>query len=263
MLIVLPPSETKRQPPRDGAVLDLEGLSFPELTPTRRRMLDALIATSQAPDALRRLRVRPSLAGEVARNARLGELPTRRAVDTYAGALYVGFDPEAWSPEMRRRAARDIVIVSSLWGALRPDDRIPPYRLHICASPIGLDRLEPMWRTLIPSVLAQLAGNRGPILDLRSPVYRAVGRPPGLDAETVILRVRPAPGGPAHLGDVTAKRVCGEAARHILASSADPAEPLDIADLLAERWPIELEPPSGRSRTWTIRLQSVPVEARR
>lgn len=258
MLIVLPPSETKRQPPDDGAVLDLESLSFPDLTPMRLRVLDALITTSQAPDALRRLRVRQSLAGEVARNARLGELPTRRAVDTYAGALYVGLDPEAWSPEMRRRAAQDMVIVSSLWGALRPDDLIPPYRLHVCASLIGFDRLEPMWRTLIPSVLADAAGDRGPILDLRSPVYRAVGRPAGLDAETVLLRVRPAPGGAAHIGDVIAKRVRGEAARHVLASDADPEEPLDIADLLAERWPIELEPPSGRSRSWTVTLESSP-----
>jgi cytoplasmic iron level regulating protein YaaA (DUF328/UPF0246 family) len=254
-LIILPPSETKRPAPDDGPPLNLARLSFPELTPMRLRVLDALVATSQGPDALSRLRVRQPLAGEVARNTQLRELPTRHAIDTYSGPLYVGLHTGSWSSDVRSRAARRIVIVSALWGALRPTDRIPPYRLHVCARPIGLDRLEPMWRTLLPTVLAG-AAEGGPVLDLRSPTYRAVGRPTGLDAETVMLRVRPAANGPAHIGDVVAKRVRGEAARRLLAASVDPGEPLDIADLLAAHWPIELEPPGGRNRTWTVTLEA-------
>lgn len=256
VLIILPPSETKRPAPDDGPPLDLEQLSFPELTPMRLRVLDALITTSQGPDAFRRLRVRQSLAAEVDRNTRLRDLPTRPAADTYSGPLYAGLDPGSWSDEVRSRAERDLVIVSALWGALRPGDRIPPYRLHACASPVGLERLEPMWRSVLPSVLTDAAEASGPILDLRSPSYRAVGRPRGLDAETVMLRVRPSSDGPPHIGDVVAKRVRGQVARHVLASDADPAEPLDIADILATRWPIELEPPGGRNRAWTITLEA-------
>lgn len=256
MLIILPPSETKRPAPDDGPPLDLERLSFPELTPMRRRTLEALVATSEGPDALLRLRVRGSLAGEVARNAHLLELPTRRAADTYAGPLYKGLDAASWSAEIWRRASRQAVIVSSLWGAVRPDDCIPPYRLDVCSRLVGLDRLEPMWRTLLPGVLADAAGGRGPVLDLRSPSYRAVGRPSGLDAETVILRIRPSAGAPPHMGDVTAKRIRGEAARHLLGSRTEPDEQLDIADQLAQRWPIEIEPPAGRNRFWTITLEA-------
>lgn len=256
MLIILPPSETKRPAPDDGPPLDLDGLSFPELAPMRLRVLDALVATSQAPDALHRLLVRQSLAGEVARNEHLRELPTRRAVDTYAGPLYAGLDPGSWSAEVWSRASSWAVIVSALWGAIRPADCIPPYRLYVCARLLGLDRLEPMWRTVLPAVLTDAAGRRGPVLDLRSPAYRAVGRPDGLDAETVGLRVRPSPDGPPHIGDVVAKRIRGQAARHLLASAEEPEEPLDMADLLATRWPIELEPPGGRHRTWTITLQA-------
>ncbi|HJP72270.1 MAG TPA: peroxide stress protein YaaA [Candidatus Limnocylindria bacterium] len=258
MLIILPPSETKRQPAEDGPSLDLDSLSFPELGPMRRRILDALIATSQAPDALRRLQVGPSLAGEVARNAHLHALPTMRAVEAYAGPLYAGLEPATWSAEARARASRQVVIASALWGALRVDDCIPPYRLHACARLVGLDRLEPLWRTLLPAVLRDAAGDRGPILDLRSPAYQAVGRPTGLDAETVTLRIRPAPGGPPHIGDVIAKRVRGEAARQLLFSTAEPEEPLDVADVLAERWPIEIEAPAGRTRFWTIALEAAP-----
>ena len=256
MLIILPPSETKLPPPDGGSPLDLDGLSFPALTEMRERIMDALVATSRRPDALRRLLVRPSLAGEVARNEHVRGLPTRSAVDTYAGPLYVGLDAGSWSSHAEKRATRHVVIVSALWGALRPADRIPPYRLHVCARLDGMDRLEPAWRTLLPPILTDAAAPRGPILDLRSRGYQAVGRPIGLDDQTVALRIRPSPGGPAHIGDVIAKRVRGEAASHLLSSVADPEDPLDIADILATRWSLEVDPPSGRNRTWTITLQS-------
>jgi cytoplasmic iron level regulating protein YaaA (DUF328/UPF0246 family) len=256
VLIILPPSETKLPPAEDGVPLELERLSFPSLTPMRERVMEALAATSRLPDAFRRLQVRPSLVSEVANNEHLRELPTRRAVDTYAGPLYEGLRPSAWSTHADRRAARHVVIVSALWGALRPADRIPPYRLHVCARLVDMDRLEPTWRTLLPGTLTDAAGKHGPVLDLRSPAYQAVGRPSGLDAETITLRIRPSPGGPAHIGDVIAKRVRGEVASHLLSSGANPEDPLDIADVLAARWSLEIDPPSGRSRSWTISLQA-------
>ena len=256
MLIILPPSETKLPPPEDGSPLDLDRVSFPSLTAMRERVMDALAATSQRPDALRRLFVGPSLAGEVARNEHLRDLPTRSAVETYAGPLYEGLDPGSWSAQAKKRAARQLVVVSALWGAVRPADHIPPYRLNVCAQLVGMDRLEPTWRTLLAPILTEAAERRGPVLDLRSRVYQAVGRPTDLDDQTVTLRIRPSPGGPAHIGDVIAKRVRGEAASHLLSSAADPEDPLDIADLLATRWSLEVHPPTGRNRTWTITLQS-------
>jgi uncharacterized protein len=256
VLIILPPSETKRAPPERGSPLDLDRLSFRSLTAMRERVMDALIATSLRPDALRRLFVSPSLAGEVARNEHLRDLPTRSAVDTYAGPLYEGLDAGSWSSQAEKRAARQLVIVSALWGGLRPADRIPPYRLYVCARLVGMDRLEPAWRTLLSPILTDAAAGQGPVLDLRSRAYQAVGRPTGLDDQTVTLRIRPLPGGPAHIGDVVAKRVRGEAATHLLSSVADPEDPLDIADILAARWSLEVDPPARRNRTWTITLQS-------
>jgi cytoplasmic iron level regulating protein YaaA (DUF328/UPF0246 family) len=256
VLIILPPSETKLPPPERGSPLDLDGLSFPSLTAMRKRVMDALVVTSQRPDALRRLFVRPSLAGEVERNKHLRDLPTRSAVDTYAGPLYEGLDAGSWSSHAENRAAQQLVVVSALWGAVRPADHIPPYRLNVCARLVGMDRLEPAWRTLLPPILLDAAARRGPVLDLRSSSYQAVGRPTGLDDRTATLRIRPLPGGPAHIGDVIAKRVRGEAASHLLSSAADPEDPLDVADLLATRWSLEIDPPAGRNRTWTITLQS-------
>ena len=256
MLVILPPSETKRPPPDIGPVLQLGELTFPALSEMRSRVLDALIATSQLPDAKRRLLVGPSLVGEVQRNVRLRELPARPAIDTYAGPLYGGINPASWAPEVQARAGRQVVIVSALWGALRPADRIPPYRLHVCSRLVGMDRLEPAWRTVLPAVLTEATGFAGPVLDLRSRAYQAVGRPAGLDDQTVTLRVRRSSHGGAHIGDVIAKRIRGEAASHVLSSANQPEDPLDLADLLATGWPIDIEPPAGTTRSWTITLEA-------
>ena len=90
-------------------------------------------------------------------------------------------------------------------------------------------------------------------------ILLAVGRPPGLDDQTVTLRVRPSPGGSAHIGDVIAKRVRGEAARRLLAAADEVRDPLDIADQLRSRWSVEVEPPSGRHRAWTVTLEAPAV----
>ena len=254
MLIVLPPSESKRPPPDRGPAVALDTLSFPELAPTRARVLGALITTSAGPDAFRRLHVGPSRADEIARNTRLLELPARPMLEVYVGPLHQGLAAATLTRDAVERAENNVVVASALWGALRPVDRIPSYRLHVCSRLLGLDRLEPTWRTVLPDVLAGAAGPRGVVLDLRSPAYRAIGMPAGLGERTVTLRVGQAAFGRARIGDVVAKRVRGQAARHLLESGADPGDPEALADVLGERWPVGLEAPPRPGAPWSMTL---------
>jgi uncharacterized protein len=253
VLIIVPPSESKRPPATAGRPVVLGELSFPELLPTRRRVAKALVETSADLDAFERLGVRHTLAPEVARNTRLFELPAMPVLDVYTGPLHEGLDASRLSAPAAARARRSIVVASALWGALRPTDSIPQYRLHICANLIGLDRLEPTWRAVLPDVLADAAGAAGAIVDLRSPVYQAAGMPTGLGDRTVTVRVNLGPRG-HRIGDVIAKRVRGEAARYLLETGAEPADPPALADVLADRWPARLEAPDRRGKSWTVTL---------
>jgi cytoplasmic iron level regulating protein YaaA (DUF328/UPF0246 family) len=252
VLLIVPPSEAKSPPPDDGPPVDLEALSFPALTPLRERILDAAIATSEEPDALRRFHVGLTIAEEVARNGALRELPTRPVLDVYTGPFHEGLAAETWSPAARGRAGRSLVVASALWGALRPVDRIPAYRLHVCSRLIGMDGLEPTWRTVLPDVLAGAADPDGVVVDLRSPAHQAMGRPTGLGDRTVTVRVTGAGGDGRSIGDVVSKRTRGEIARYVLEAGSAPTRPDELAADLAGRWSVDLRPPTSTGAAWTL-----------
>jgi cytoplasmic iron level regulating protein YaaA (DUF328/UPF0246 family) len=194
------------------------------------------------------------MAALIARNTWLLELPTRPAAEVYVGPLHEGLDLGSLSGADAERAERSVVITSALWGALRPSDRIPAYRMRPWANLIGMDRVEPMWRAVLPALFAELAGPGGVVVDLRPPSFQSLGMPMGLSDRTIAVRVEQASGLGHRIGDVVAKRIRGQAAHHLLAAGEDPGDPDALADILVDRWPVSLEPPPRPGRPWTLSL---------
>jgi cytoplasmic iron level regulating protein YaaA (DUF328/UPF0246 family) len=255
VLVLLPPSESKAAVPRRGRPVDLSALSFPELTAMRVRVLEALATASATPDAAARLGFGASLAAEVARNVRLLELPALPASRVYTGVLYDALDWPALDAPARRRATHRVVVVSALWGALRPGDRVPPYRLSMGTTLPGVGPLAAAWREVLGPALTAAAGRRGVVVDCRSAVYAAAWTPTGAPAaRTAAIRVlRDGPAGRSAVSHL-AKHTRGEVARYLLASAQEPRDVPELAELLGHRWDVEVRPPSRPRRPWCLDL---------
>jgi len=248
VLILLPPSEGKAVGSRRRP-LDLSTLSFPELTATRERVLDALAAASARRDALQVLDAPRGAGDRVAANVEVRTAPTLRAADLYTGVLYDALGLGTLDPAARRRAGRRLVVVSALFGALRPGDRVPSYRLSMDVDLPGVGPLAAAWRPVLEEVLPVAAG-RGLVVDLRSSTYVAAWRPTGRVAErTVAVHVvRDGPGGRTAVSHM-AKHTRGLVARHLLETGADPSTPEGLVDALAPAFAATIDAPRpGRPR---------------
>lgn len=239
-LILLPPSEGKTGRSR-GRPVRLEELSFPDLNPVRESVLDALAEVSAGADAFAALEVGPALAAEVERNTRWRSEPAVPVSELYSGVLYDALDYAALPPGAKRRAGTRLVVISAAWGALRPGDRVPAYRLSMNASLPGLGPLAARWRQPLADALGPRS-EHDVIVDCRSATYAAAWRPSGPQARrwvsVAVVRER---AGQRTVVSHNAKHTRGLVARHLLESGRDPRSPEGLRKLVAERWHAELD----------------------
>ena len=209
-LILLPPSETKWAPSR-GAPIDLGRLSFPCLTPLREALLDA----------------------------DLRQAPTATAGRVYTGVLYAALDLAT----LPARAARNVVIISAQFGALRPGDRVPAYKREMDAA---------YWRGGLRGALDEAAAGRL-IVDCRSATYVAAWRPSrGAATAHVRVSVVEERDGVRRVVSHMAKKTRGEVVRHLLVSGARPRTPDQLAAAVAESFTCELEAPARAGGPFTL-----------
>lgn len=177
MLILLPPSEGKT-PPSEGPVLDLAGLTAPELHPHRGRVLDALVrlARGSAPKARATLGLSVRQDEERARDAVLDTAACGPAGGVYTGVLYDALRYPALSAAQRRRLDRRVLVTSGLFGVVSLADQIPAYRLSGDVRLPRLGAVNTWWRPRLASVLDARAADEC-VLDLRSGTYAGMWRP--------------------------------------------------------------------------------------
>jgi cytoplasmic iron level regulating protein YaaA (DUF328/UPF0246 family) len=175
VLILLPPSETKREGGAEGSRLVLRELDFPRLGAARRTVLQALEQLSRdQPAAMRALKLGPTQAHEAERNRRIRRSPVLPALDRYDGVLYDALDASTLPDDARAFAHHHVAIASALFGLTRALDPIPTYRLSADSRLPGV----PLKATWAPAVSDVVAREQGLVLDLRSEAYAALGPAP-------------------------------------------------------------------------------------
>ncbi|OMC06315.1 hypothetical protein A5735_04355 [Mycolicibacter heraklionensis] len=178
MIVLLPPSETKRTG-GDGPPLRLETLSSPQLTGLRAELVDELVELAADPEASRSaLGLSASQDAEIERNAVLRTAPTTPAIHRYTGVLYDALDVDSLRGAAAARAGARLAVGSALFGMLRATDPIPAYRLSASAKLPGKPGLAKRWRPVLEPVLAEIASAEL-VVDLRSGSYAALAGIPG------------------------------------------------------------------------------------
>jgi cytoplasmic iron level regulating protein YaaA (DUF328/UPF0246 family) len=227
MLILLPPSEGKATPTR-GKPVDLGALAHADvLSPLRERLIAA---------------VDPALLAA----------PAARAARVYTGVLYGQLDLASLPAAARRRASKDVLIASGLWGLLRPNDRIPTYKLPIGDPVAGVGALAAAWRPLVADALNASDTKRQLVVDCRSGAYSTVWRP-SRAAHVEVNAFREAPDGSRKPISHMAKASRGLVARAALMAPTAPRNPEALlAAVLATGLDAELE--RVRDGRWALNV---------
>lgn len=230
MLILLPPSETKREGGQAGGALDLGALSFPSLAAPRRAALSELRSLSTNLDAaVVALKLGPKGAPQAAKNRLVRTAPLLPALERFDGVLYDALGAGTLSEPARARAAEQVAVHSALFGLVGAFDLIPDYRLSHDSRLPGRS-LKALWRT---TVTAELERVPGVILDLRSEGYAALGPlPPREDALFVRVVAEGEDGRRRALNHFN-KQGKGRFVRSFLESDADIGSVADLLDWAA------------------------------
>ena len=178
ILILLPPSETKSEGGSGAFSTPTSGSR--DVDEVRAATLADLIRLSEgdAADATRALKLPATRAdAELERNRALASAPLKPAIERYTGVLYDAIDAASCSAAERAWLHGHVRIHSALYGPVRADDAIAAYRCSHDARLPG-PSLKARWSGPVSKLLAL---HEGPILDLRSKGYVALGPLPERD----------------------------------------------------------------------------------
>lgn len=211
MLILLPPSEKKKSA-TSSEKFDLSSLAFAaELSDTRIQATANQITSQTSP-----------------------------AIEIYDGVLYQGLNWKTLSAAEQKRANSKVLIVSAVFGLVKPLDQIFSYKEKIDNK---------LWRDSIAQVAAKFSDEL--IIDCRSSTYKGIWLINS--ANTIEVRVFQVVAGERKVITHMSKKYRGELTRHLLTQATDPITPAEVQRMAAQLFECELHPPAD-AQPWALDL---------
>jgi hypothetical protein len=149
---------------------------YDDLNPERRELIDTLqeVIEDQDEDTLSELFELEGYELEEALrvNSEIYDAPLMSALDRYSpGVMYAAMDFANLPTGAQRRLLENGVILSGLFGLLRPDDLIPNYQLGMAATIPDLGPVADYWRPVVSPILNENLEDRW-VWDLLPEVHR-------------------------------------------------------------------------------------------
>ena len=167
MLILLPPSETKR-PGGVGVSIDRSAIIWAALDDTRDLIIGKLVklcGNKQA--AAKALKLGARNLADIDANLELLTAGTMPAISRYTGVLFDALDFESLSDQAKKMASEQVFIQSALFGLLPATEKIPYYRFSAGSKLPGVN-LKQLWTDSHKEVWPRMIGE---VLDMRSKAY--------------------------------------------------------------------------------------------
>lgn len=160
-ILLLPPSESKATPPKNGMSYESARKKKPLNTfymidAHREVVLTALEAAMERGHGLEDIfEVQgESLDDALRLNRACRKAPTLPARDLYNGVLYEALKLKTLPKRQQEVFNKSTLILSGLFGILRPLDRIPPYKLKISSNLGGtVGKIANYWRRPVSEIL--------------------------------------------------------------------------------------------------------------
>ena len=211
MLILLPPSE-KKKAAASKKKFDLSSLVFAaELSDIRGQATNKYDSPQTSP-----------------------------AIEIYDGVLFQGLNWKTLSASEQKQANSKVLIVSALFGLVKPLDQIFSYKEKIDNK---------LWREAVAQVAAKYSNEL--IIDCRSSTYKGVWT---INPQnTIEVRVFKVNGAERSVITHMSKKYRGELTGHLLKQTADPTTAAEVQRIAAQLFECELHAPVD-GQPWALDL---------
>jgi len=184
---------------------------------------------------------------------------SRPALFTFNGDVYEGLAARTLPPAAIERAQEQLLILSGLYGLLRPLDLIQAHRLEMgtaLATDAGRN-LYAYWGDSVAAAVQKRLRGQSPrvVVNLASHEYARAALRPALKARVVECVFEDWSGGEYKVVSFFAKRARGLMVRHVLLNAIDSPEGLDSFD--AEGYALASDQSSADRRVFRRRVEPV------
>lgn len=161
MFILIPPSEGKNSSD-DELKFSLEKLSFNSLNVSRTKIIEYLRENNLSRENYASIFDISSRNYEKinAINSKIENSKVLSSIERYTGVLYDYLDYSNLDEVVKNKFNNSVVIFSALFGLLRPEDKIPNYKLKMATKLFDKKKLSKYWNIAITSVLKELLNDQ-------------------------------------------------------------------------------------------------------
>lgn len=150
------------------------------------------------------------------------------AIYLFQGDVYKGLNAETWSSATVNFAQKHLMILSGLYGLIRPLDKIQPYRLEMgtsLANPAGKNLYDYWSATVTTRINELLAKEENPVLiNLASTEYFSVVKASELKYPLITIHFKEKKNGQLKVIGIYAKKARGAMASFLMQDGIDNVE---------------------------------------